>query len=202
MNSSVTLDSATSVMSSLCLAIRLSSRSNGPSKLSRRTSNAGRLVAGLVRRRSQLPGSRGGGHSSVSRRTRTLSIAVGVEVGQHQRDRLADQPAAVDGQPVVAAQRQPRVLDVEQLVGGDVDGHLLVVPDPATRTVLRPAASDAGRARPARGPARAEQVALGQVLEDGVLLRRCGGTGRRPWAGSPVVARFGHRASTSLASWR
>ena len=38
MNSSVTRDSATSVMSSLCLEIRLSSRSKGPSKLSSRTS--------------------------------------------------------------------------------------------------------------------------------------------------------------------
>ena len=40
MNSSVTCDSATSVTSSLCLLIRLSSRSKGPSKLSRRTANA------------------------------------------------------------------------------------------------------------------------------------------------------------------
>ena len=31
-------------------------------------------------------------------------MAVLLEVGQHQRDRLADQPAAVDGQAVVAAQ--------------------------------------------------------------------------------------------------
>src|SRR4051812_31901337 len=38
MNSSVTRASATSVMSSLCLAIRPSSRSNGPLKLSRWTS--------------------------------------------------------------------------------------------------------------------------------------------------------------------
>ena len=40
MNSSVTRDSDTSVMSSLCLEIRLSSRSKGPSKLSRLTSKA------------------------------------------------------------------------------------------------------------------------------------------------------------------
>ena len=32
-----------------------------------------------------------------------------VEVGQHQRDRLADQPAAVDGQPVVPSQLEPGV---------------------------------------------------------------------------------------------
>src|SRR4051812_9082973 len=40
MNSSVTFDSATSVTSSWCLAMRPSSRSNGPSKTSRCTSNA------------------------------------------------------------------------------------------------------------------------------------------------------------------
>ena len=39
--------------------------------------------------------------------------------------------ATVDGESVGAAQHEPRVLDVEQLVGGDVDGHLLVVADPA-----------------------------------------------------------------------
>src|ERR1700733_2888677 len=39
MNSSVTLDSAISVMSSLCLEISASSRSNGPSNTSRGTSN-------------------------------------------------------------------------------------------------------------------------------------------------------------------
>src|SRR5580693_1933384 len=39
MNSSVTLDSAISVMSSLCLEISASSRSNGPSNTSRWTSN-------------------------------------------------------------------------------------------------------------------------------------------------------------------
>ena len=37
MNSSVTLDSATSVMSSLCLEINCSNRSKGPSKLSSRS---------------------------------------------------------------------------------------------------------------------------------------------------------------------
>ncbi len=40
MNSSVTVDSETSVMSILCLEIRLSRRSKGPSKLSSRTSKA------------------------------------------------------------------------------------------------------------------------------------------------------------------
>ena len=67
MNSSVTVASATSVMSSLCLEIRLSSRSKGPSKLSSRTANAGGRV-GVGRERRRRPA-----HSSVSRRTRTLS---------------------------------------------------------------------------------------------------------------------------------
>src|SRR6478736_9505541 len=41
MNSSVTFDSETSVMSSSCLAMSESSRSNGPSKFVRATRNAG-----------------------------------------------------------------------------------------------------------------------------------------------------------------
>src|SRR6188768_1728254 len=39
MNSPVTIESETSVMSSSCLPIRVSSRSNGPSKFSSRTEN-------------------------------------------------------------------------------------------------------------------------------------------------------------------
>src|ERR1700760_5001798 len=46
MNSSVTWDSATSVMSSLCLEIRPSSRSNGPSNTSRCTWNSDEAPAG------------------------------------------------------------------------------------------------------------------------------------------------------------
>ena len=71
MNSSVTCDSATSVMSSLCLAIRLSSRSNGPSKLSRRTANA--LPDSSVRAssstRAVMPGA-DGSRSRCRRRSR------------------------------------------------------------------------------------------------------------------------------------
>ena len=110
MNSSVTCDSATSVMSSLCLEIRLSSRSNGPSKLSRCSSKAGASLgrgSGTQRRR----------RSSLAQPAHQGAVlAVGLEVGEHEGDGLADQPAAVDGQAVLAAQRQPGVLDVEQLL--------------------------------------------------------------------------------------
>src|ERR1700759_1799331 len=50
MNSSVTWDSATSVMSSLCLEIRPSSRSNGPSNTSRCTSKPAGAAGGLSSR--------------------------------------------------------------------------------------------------------------------------------------------------------
>ena len=69
-----------------------------------------------------------------------------LQVGQDHGDRLADDPAAVDGQAVLAAQHQPRVLQVHQLLGRDVDGDLLVVP--------LAAAGPAVRRRRARLPAR------------------------------------------------
>lgn len=53
-----------------------------------------------------------------------------VEVGQQDGDRLADQPAAVDDEPE-PAERQPRVFEVKQFGGGQVDGNLLVVLFPA-----------------------------------------------------------------------
>ena len=53
MNSSVTCDSATSVTSSWRRLIRLSSRSNGPSKLSRRTR---KRRAGAVRTGAAVAG--------------------------------------------------------------------------------------------------------------------------------------------------
>ena len=114
MNSSVTVDSATSVMSSLCLEIRLSSRSNGPSKLSRRTANAAAIPvsAGASAEDSMTPALTG-----IRSRRRAVAIrsclrealheqavvTVHVEVGQGHRDGLADQPAAVDGEAVHAA---------------------------------------------------------------------------------------------------
>src|SRR5215213_2588576 len=144
MNSSVTWCRATSVMSSLCFEIRLSKRSKGPSKLSSRTSNVWPTsevdpVLGSVRA-SGPAGSDAvvtviGGASVLDQSVHQHAVMpVLVEVGQHQGDRLAYEPAPVDRQPVVAPQLQAGMLHVDQLVGGDVDRDLLVVPHPAART--------------------------------------------------------------------
>src|SRR3954470_13427348 len=154
MNSSVTWDSATSVTSSLCLLIRLSSRSKGPSKLARRTAKPARAAASgsaslgaspgasarsVIRScsRDAPPGSSPDAPPGSSLGDQPLHqhavVTVGLEVGQRDREGLPDESATVDGQPLVTSQREPGVLDVEQLVGGDVDGHLLVVTDPAAR---------------------------------------------------------------------
>ena len=55
-----------------------------------------------------------------------------VEVGEQDGDRLADEPAAVDDE-AETAEREPRVLKVEQLSGGKVNGDLVVVLFPACR---------------------------------------------------------------------
>src|SRR6202020_2554293 len=129
MNSSVTLDSDTSVMSSLCLEISPSSRSNGPSKTSRCTSKA-----------SAPRGASSGSaafvviiiHASPDVADHEAVIASRVQVGEEDRDRLPHQAAPVedDADPT---QLQPRVLELEQLGGGEVDGDLLVVSFPARR---------------------------------------------------------------------
>src|ERR1700684_436771 len=118
MNSSVTLDSDTSVMSSLCLEISPSSRSNGPSKTSRCTSKA------------PVPacGSSGSAcviiiiviHASPDAADYQAAGVARVQVGEEDRDRLPHQPPPVehDAQP---AQAQPCVLELEQLGGGQVD---------------------------------------------------------------------------------
>jgi hypothetical protein len=59
-------------------------------------------------------------------------LAARVQVRQQDGDGLAHQPATVHDEPE-AAQLQARVLQVEQLRGGQVDGDLLVVPFPASR---------------------------------------------------------------------
>src|SRR4051795_7383930 len=130
MNSSVTADSAISVTSSLCLPISCSSRSKGPSKLVSRTVNrAGCPTAPLStgtepRRRAPLlvlaqPADEHG------------VLAVHLEVGQQDGDRLADDPAAVGGDAVLPAQGQPGTLQRQQFLGRAVDGDLLLVPGPA-----------------------------------------------------------------------
>src|ERR1700692_2482476 len=132
MNSSVTWDSDTSVMSSLCLEISPSSRSNGPSKTSRCTSKA--------------PAPRGASsgsaafvviilHSSPDVADHEAFGAPRVQVGQQDRDRLADHAAPVEDDPD-PAQLQPRVLELEQLGRGEVVGDLLVVTVPHRRLVF------------------------------------------------------------------
>ena len=101
MNSSVTRDSETSVMSSLCLAIRLSSRSKGPSKLSSRTSKPASVpTSGPAV--SVIQG------SLLDEPLDEQAVeAVLLEVGEHDRDRLAHHPAPVDREPVLAPEGQP-----------------------------------------------------------------------------------------------
>src|SRR4051794_6628199 len=144
MNSSVTSCRATSVMSSLCFEIRLSSRSKGPSKFSSRTSKVWPTsevdpVVGSARASDQAGPDAVvtvmGGASVLDQSVHQHAVMpVLLEVGQHQGDRLAHEPAAVDREPVVAPQLQAGMLHVDQLVGGDVDRDLLVVPHPAART--------------------------------------------------------------------
>src|SRR3712207_6207882 len=148
MNSSVTFDSAISVTSSLCLPMSCSSRSNGPSK----------LVSLTVKRDGAASGAEASAAAPVSLSTdaepmRLSSLqapdqdgvlAALVEVGEQDRDGLADDPAAVGGHAVLAAQGQPCGLERQQLVGGDVDGDLLVVLGPL-RVARRTAARRHGR---------------------------------------------------------
>ena len=57
-------------------------------------------------------------------------LTAGVEVGQQDSDRLADEPAPVDDHPE-PAHRQARVLQVKELGGGKVHRDLVVVLFPA-----------------------------------------------------------------------
>src|SRR5436305_4288471 len=60
--------------------------------------------------------------------------ALGLEVGEHHGQRLADYAPAVDGEPVDRAQVETRVLESDQLFRRDVDGDLLVVLLPPGRS--------------------------------------------------------------------
>src|SRR5580693_3438472 len=141
MNSSVTWERATSVISSLCLEIRPSSRSNGPSNTSRCTSNP----AGLVPCAAASPG------SAVTAPVTPLSAAscqvpqppgqqarltLGIEIGEQYGDGLADQPATIHSNPI-RAQREPGSFQGEQLSRGQVHGDLLRVRFPAAGLAAR-----------------------------------------------------------------
>ena len=190
MNSSVTCESATSVTSILCLLIRLSSRSKGPSKLSRCTANAARSLRGLARTRSTSWASSGATarscHRAISRCTSTLSSPLA------SRSASAIAIASRTSRPrstasaLVAPQREAGVLDVEQLVGRHVDGHLLVVPDPAAGLAL---GGSARRGCSAASGSSGRRAVIGAVAAEEVV----GG-------GQAHTSR--HRTATSLASWR
>src|SRR5688572_27328381 len=133
MNSSVTFDSEISVMSSLCLLISCSSRSNGPSKLTRWTlkplpdddSESGRSIGRSVEVSAMTDLLRGSPEPLHQHRVGTVVD----EVGQQHVDRLADDPPAVGRQAVLGAERESGLFESEQLLLGHVHGDLRVVPD-------------------------------------------------------------------------
>ena len=57
-------------------------------------------------------------------------LAFGIEIGQQDGQRLADDPAAVGGN-AVAAEGEPGSFEVQQLTAGQIDGDLLGVLLPA-----------------------------------------------------------------------
>ena len=137
MNSSVTWDRATSVMSSLCFAIRLSNRSNGPSKLTRRTENPGVDDARRSRRhRDSSLGSHGRHQGPISRCTRTLSSPFCSKSASAMATASRTSRPRSTANPCVRRNDQPGVLDLEQLIGGHVDRHLLVVAHAAAGPLL------------------------------------------------------------------
>src|SRR5690606_11510489 len=126
MKSDVTTDRAISVMSSWCLEISCSSRSNGPSKLPSVTEKP---VSGAS---AGVGSATDTGTSVLGEPAGELALrAPGLEVGQRAGDRRADEAAAVDLAAGQRTQREPRLLDREQLIAGQVDRHLLVVLDAA-----------------------------------------------------------------------
>src|SRR5690349_14925961 len=132
MNSSVTVDSETSVTSSLCREISCSSRSNGPSKLSRCTRKmvspgscpepVDGLTAGSVEgprccastSSARVSGSSAGDRSGMVRTTTLRQppdqlglLALGLEVGQERRDGHPDDAPAVHRDAVPGPQLEP-----------------------------------------------------------------------------------------------
>src|SRR5580700_10063686 len=139
MNSSVTWDRATSVMSSLCLEISASSRSNGPSNTSRWTwkpvvppvSPVVSPSAIVLSVSSRLPVPVGRVQCfPVEARGQHAGLPPCVEVGEQDSDRLPDQAPPVGRHPE-PPQPQPGVLQVEQFLRGQVDSDLLGVAFPS-----------------------------------------------------------------------
>ena len=143
MNSSVTFDSATSVMSSLCLAIRLSSRSNGTLEVVELQCEPGRGLRlhsclgwfrGSLRSHLNHRGSR---HACVSCLTSALSSPLASRSAK-ARDTAArtSRPRSIE---VPSARRSVSRACSRSSSSSerDVDGHLLVVLDPARVGLLR-----------------------------------------------------------------
>ena len=106
-------------------------------------------------------------------------VAVLLEVGQHQRDRLAHERPRSTASPCSRRSDRRALLEVEQLVGGDVDGHLLVVPDPPA------------------GPARALARRAGRrVARRGTAA--LGAEAPRPRPRSPCAASVGRNRSSAV----
>jgi hypothetical protein len=81
--------------------------------------------------------------------------AARVQVGEQDGDRFPDQAAPVHDE-AEAAQLEPRVLKLEELGGGQVDGDLLVVPFPAGRLAFIGGVwQGRGRAQQLRDPGNA-----------------------------------------------
>src|SRR5207248_1093478 len=74
-------------------------------------------------------------------------VPAGLQVGEDDGDGLADDAAAVDGEAVFAAQDQAGVFEVHELLGGDIDGDLLVVPFAAAGAAVGAAAGTAAAGR-------------------------------------------------------
>jgi hypothetical protein len=66
------------------------------------------------------------------------AVARGVQIGQEDRERLADDPASIHGN-AESAEGETGAFQIQQLTAGQVDGDLLSVALPATswRSLLR-----------------------------------------------------------------
>src|SRR5207253_1818077 len=123
---------------------------------------------------------------------------------------LTHDPAAVHREAVLAAQREPGLLELEQLVRRAVDGDLLLVALTAARAALADAAASGRGAYPRGGWGRRNR----NGARRGARLLRFSSRGsrgglvqiraRRPeqFGGARKAHAAGHRASTSFASER
>ena len=69
-------------------------------------------------------------HDVDSLRTSSESSPLCLKISEYRSDRLAYDASPVYRHTVPSAQRQPCLLQRQQLLGADVDGDLLLVADP------------------------------------------------------------------------